>query len=156
MKKKSSRLKRGAAASSKLALVAGMLAAPALTPPALAVAQQATQQRTPPAAPAAPAKLETVYIKMSASVLKVSGTYSIAGMDGSHTVYKDMRGRMFYFDPGTGDMKFLSADYVHKLDIKDAERVTIVGMDARGNMVQQNNKGEKFYLDPNGKMVFVK
>lgn len=35
-------------------------------------------------------------------------------------------------------------------------RVSILGLDDQGHVIQENARGERFYLDPNGDMVFVK
>jgi len=40
--------------------------------------------------------------------------------------------------------------------IKGEQRVSVAGVDAQGNVIQENNRGERFYLGPNGDMVFVK
>lgn len=39
---------------------------------------------------------------------------------------------------------------------KDRARVAIVSVDGKGNVIQRNSRGEKFYLSPVGDMVFVK
>ncbi|MGA2297401.1 MAG: hypothetical protein ABSG15_07640 [FCB group bacterium] len=115
--------------------------------------------------------------------IKNSNSYSIVGLDNSHTIYKNAKGEYFYLEPNTGDMKFLSKDVFMKFTTfiksngkiikmqKFAENdvnhkwnknikwysVTIVGIDNKGNVIQQNSKGEKFYLDPiTGDMIFVK
>lgn len=41
--------------------------------------------------------------------------------------------------------------------VKVGEQVTVLGFDRDGHVVQQNVRGETFYLDPNtGDMIFVK
>ncbi len=41
--------------------------------------------------------------------------------------------------------------------VKAGEQVTILGIDQAGHVVQQNARGEAFYLDPStGDMIFVK
>jgi hypothetical protein len=40
--------------------------------------------------------------------------------------------------------------------VKGGEQVTVLGFDREGHLVQQNVRGEAFYLDPNtGDMIFV-
>jgi hypothetical protein len=40
--------------------------------------------------------------------------------------------------------------------IKGEAKLSVLGVDGQGHVVQQNSRGEKFYLGPNGDMVFVK
>jgi hypothetical protein len=40
--------------------------------------------------------------------------------------------------------------------IKGESKVSVLGVDAQSHVIQQNSRGEKFYLGPNGDMVFVK
>ena len=40
--------------------------------------------------------------------------------------------------------------------IKIQNRVSVLGVDAQGRVIQKNSRGERFYLGPNGDMVFVK
>ena len=40
--------------------------------------------------------------------------------------------------------------------IKGEQRVSVAGVDAQGRVIQTNSRGERFYLSPNGDMVFVK
>ena len=107
---------------------------------------------------------------------KESAHYALVGIDQGHTIYQNARNETFYLDPATGDMKFLAADMYLKfrespskrsagtrLDlikwspIKFGGEVTILGLDQAGHVVQQNARGEKFYLNPNtGDMVFVR
>jgi len=109
--------------------------------------------------------------------LKHKEQFSIVGLDNSHTIYKNKKGEYFYIDPNTGDMKFLSADIFLKYELhssalkgqaikmlkyeykdhKGFDQVSLLGVDAKGNVVQQNSRGEKFFIDPfTGDMVFVK
>lgn len=115
---------------------------------------------------------------------KESSHYALVGIDNGNTIYQNARNERFYLDPATGDMKFLATDmYIKfrespakastgivgpastgtalKLMKWPAERfggeVTILGLDQAGHVVQQNARGEKFYLNPNtGDMVFVR
>ena len=40
--------------------------------------------------------------------------------------------------------------------IKGEGKVSVLGVDGQGHVVQQNSRNEKFYLGPNGDMMFVK
>lgn len=101
----------------------------------------------------------------------------IVGIDKGRPVYQNSKGEYFQLDPATGDMQVLTADYFSQFaDLtarpprrgmqltmvkwspsKFAGGVTILGFDAQGNVVQQNARGEKFYLDAaTGDMIFVR
>lgn len=118
-----------------------------------------------------------VIYKYSEKFMKFKGEFSIAGMDKGSPLYKNSRGEYFTIDPSTGDMKMISSDIFMKFqyikgnssrsssklaNIKFVEekmsgKVTLVGEDDKGNIIQANSRGEKFYLDPfTGDMVFVK
>jgi hypothetical protein len=126
---------------------------------------------------------EAHYIKFTDIFIKDKGSHFIAGMDGTHTIYRTSDGKYFYVEPGTGDMKFVSSDYFMKFKNvsssstmlkntmlkqtrfddtwlkyhKESGAVRLVGVDAKGNVVQQNAQGEKFFLDSTtGDMVFIK
>ena len=151
MKNKKSRF----GAKSKMALAATMM-----TVPMFAVAQKPTPDASP-ADKSASSRSATI---------KCCGTFSVVGSYKGHTVYKNDAGRYFWIDKATGDQKFLSADAASKIvssaagrsatvksTWKDKEKVTIVGKDAKGRVIQKNARGQKFYLDPaTGDMVFVK
>jgi hypothetical protein len=106
--------------------------------------------------------------------LKWTGTFTIVGLDNGHTIYRNAQGGYFYLDPATGDMKAVSSETwfkfhtlakatgqaltMTKLDsIKMGGAVTLLGVDAQSHVVQQNSRGQKFYLNPQtGDMVLVK
>ncbi len=52
---------------------------------------------------------------------------------------------------GGSGLPFIKWNY-----IKLENRVSVLGVDAQGHVIQQNSRGERFYLGPNGDMVFVK
>ncbi len=168
--KKSLGRKSRVGASSASALAASILAMPLMAAPSGAqsgartdqsvVASQAGQSGNPA-------------LKFASIYQKESERFTIVGLDDSHPVYRNAKGQYFYLDPATGDMKFLSSDYYQKFTTtvkagrgvsvkmlklqKYAGKVSLSGIDARGNVVQKNSRGEKFYLDPTtGDMVFVK
>jgi hypothetical protein len=166
MKKPRSASSARAVASTKIVVAAAALSAPFWFTPARVLAQDTTKKT----------RAETVhlYLKYADRFIKMHETYSIAGLDDNHTIYKTARGEYFYIDPGTGDMKFLAADQFLKFGAlsqksavplkmikfdryKEATQVTLVGVDASGHVVQKNSRGEMFYLDPRtGDMVVVK
>jgi hypothetical protein len=148
MKNKKSRF----GARSKLALAATMM-----TVPMFAAAQKPTVDASPSDKSAS----------SRSATLKSGGTFSVVGSYKGNTVYKNDAGRYFWIDKATGDQKFVSSDAVVKVGadrsaalkyaLKDKEKVTVVGKDAKGHVIQKNARGQKFYLDPaTGDMVFVK
>ncbi len=118
------------------------------------------------------------HMKFSENFLKIRDELSVVGMDNGKTVYKNSRGEYFTIDPNTGDMKTMSSDIFLKFSyikmnsarssgklsmIKfdgsktNLSKVSIVGVDDSGNVIQTNSRGEKFYLNSStGDMVFVK
>lgn len=162
--------KRSAAASSGAALVAVMLAAPALAAPA---PDQKTEQ-----SPASESSARSVdyekqmgqtrsyaYIKLR-SEFKHKSEFSVAGVGDGHVVFEDERGNLFYVDDATGDQKFVSRKIFIKFDQQRAgktglwhklgNKVTILGVDQDGKTIMSNPGGEKFYLDAaTGDMIFV-
>lgn len=116
------------------------------------------------------------YLKFAAKYHKEKGGLSVAGMLNGQPVFKTDQGEFFQVEAQTGDLKFHTADSLGylKMDdwerktsaktatflkwdgIKGQQRVTLLGVDAQGHVLQENNRGEKFYLSPNGDLVFVK
>ena len=164
--------KRSAAASSGAALVAVMLAAPALAAPA---PDQKTEQSPVSESSARSAGYEKqmgqarsyAYIKLSE--FKHKSEFSVAGVGDGHVVFEDERGNLFYVDEATGDQKFVSRDIFMKVELnradksvpwqksKNTTKVTILGVDQDGKTIMSNPGGEKFYLDAaTGDMIFVK
>jgi hypothetical protein len=118
-------------------------------------------------------KASTALVKFYDKMVKIGQKFLIIGMDEGHTIYKNSRGEMFYIDPSTGDMKFVSMDLYMKYSetiamkqstqlkavkfgIKFPEQFSIVGVDVQGNTLMENSKHEWFYLNPKtGDMVFI-
>lgn len=118
--------------------------------------------------------LQETQLKFASVYLKITEKFAIAGLDNARTIYRNSKGEVFYLDPSTGDMKFLTAEawskYTTTLTVtgkpliavkvdgsKYSGPVTVLGVDARGNVVQRNSRGEMFHLNPiNGDMVIVK
>ncbi len=155
------------------------MAVPIFAMPSKGLTQVRTATETP-----VQGKSGKVYWKHSAVLEKHKGDVWLAGVGDGHTIYQNSQSDFFYIDPNTGDMKFLSDDYFHKGPSGDTKKtfvlphvleksgslkrsggghvkmdmkVTLLGVDEKGNVIQQNSKGEKFYLSlTNGDMVFVK
>jgi hypothetical protein len=147
---------------------------------AQAVAQGAAKAAPPkPAAPAGVSSATAVPFKFAGTFHKYSGSLSLVGTLGGRPVFKTDKGEYFQVDPNTGDLKFHSAEslgyikitsndklvavkttpgnnFVKYAVIKLQSNLSLLGVDTQGHLVQQNSRGEKFYLGPNGDMVFVK
>jgi hypothetical protein len=157
------------------------IAATVLAVPMLSAASPALARSSRPSAAPAMSRsfLQSVVaqLKYADVCLKLAGTFTIVGLDKGHTIYKNAATEgYFYLDPATGDMKVVSSEtYIKqfhtltkatgqaflkmtKLDsIKMGGNVKLLGVDAQGHVVQQNSRGEKFYLDAQtGDMVRVK
>jgi hypothetical protein len=148
MKNKRSRF----GARSKMAFAATMM-----TVPMFAAAQKPTPDASPTDKSAS----------SRSATIKCCDPHSIVGSYHGRTVYKNEAGQYFWIDKATGDQKFLSSDAVIKQGPgrsetvkstwKNNEKVTVVGKDAKGHVIQKNARGQKFYLDPaTGDMVLVK
>jgi|GEM_PF-2556712 len=167
--KKTTNTRQILSTSTKIAIAATMLSVPMMTSPVTGLAQKVMNPGTVSIESSAPSASEKQHytIKLTnATVCK------IIGVDNGRTIYQNDKNEYFYLDTKTGDMKFLTSDFYmkHKGDkaasqsarntfmkIKmDNDRVTLLGIDTNGNVVQQNSRGEKFYLDSKGDMVFVK
>ena len=163
--------KRSAAASSGAALVAVMLAAPALAAPA---PDQKTEQspasegsaRSPGYEKQMGQTRSYAYIKLR-SEFKHKSEFSVAGVGDGHVVFEDERGNLFYVDDATGDQKFVSREIFMKVELNRAAKadpwhklggkVTILGVNQDGKTIMSNKGGDKFYLDAaTGDMIFVK
>lgn len=123
-----------------------------------------------------PAPSLTVCCKFAERYSKEKSSYTIVGTDKEHPIYQNARGEYFYLDPATGDLIFVAPDafiklrpatlearspaqqrMVKQIVVKGGEQVTILGIDQAGHVVQQNVRGETFYLNPStGDMIFVK
>ncbi len=155
--------------NSKIAIAATMLSVPMFSMPFSAYgqetiqAQESTISRTSKTQSASEKQHYT--IKLSNAKIAINDCF-IVGSDQGHTVYKNEKGEFFYVEPKTGDIKLLSSSMAkdHKEWIKFSSsekhksgKVTLLGIDDNGNIIQENSRGEKFYLNPsNGDMIFVK
>lgn len=156
------------ATGSKIAIAATFLSVPLMTMPLSA--QKAIRQSSAAEISLSP---ESSSSKLHYTIKMSSATVArIVGVESGKTIYQNDKNEYFYLDPKSGDMKYLSSDYLMKMpsnrasgssifikvEMPDRERkVTILGIDDKGNVIQENSKKEKFYLDQKtGDMVFVK
>ena len=153
----------GKAHSAKAAITATMVVVPMFGLASKGMAQDSSKAGTIPQASAEmQEKSVNIFMKYRPSYDKYKGDTWIAGIGKGHAVYKNSRGDFFYLDPKTGDAKPLSADFgpIKGAPVgidKMSSKVTLIGVDLRGNVIQKNSRGEKFYLDTKtGDMVFVK
>lgn len=174
MKKTQSKKNR----NTKAAIAATIMSVPIFGMPSKGLTQVRSQVEAP-----AKASSDKVFLKHEKVFDKHKGGIYLAGVGDGHTIYMDDRGDYFYIDPATGDMKPVSDDYFIKGESTQRKafvlphvleksgtinsrssaaqkvhfKVSLLGVDQKGNVVQQNSKGEKFYLDTKtGDMVFVK
>ncbi|WP_243317061.1 hypothetical protein [Geothrix paludis] len=133
--------------------------------------------------PAAGREAAAYTIKFAGTFMKWRGSLSVAGMLNGRPVFKTPQGEYFQVEPNTGDLQFHSAEslgyiklapapgramapgqamapgragYLKFDGIKGEQRVSVAGVDAQGRVIQENARGERFYLNPMGDMVFVK
>jgi len=116
-----------------------------------------------------------LFLKYEGKFIKHKGALTLAGLLKNSPVFKTHGGEFFTVEPGSGDLKFhtpqslgylklgdkakapASAGMFIKFDgIKAEGRLGIVGVDTQNHVVMENARGEKFYLNPLGDMVFVK
>jgi hypothetical protein len=183
-KKNSAGTKSRTSGNSKYLVAATALAVPMLSSPAPSRAQLkpegvASQNSKAVVKNATQAQ----YVKFSDRFLKDKNSYFIAGVEGTHPVYRTTAGKYFFIEPATGDMKFLSPEGFQKFQLqsggktllknagntqvrfddtwlkyhKESGVIKIVGVDAKGNVIQKNSQGQNFYLNAEtGDMVIVK
>ncbi|MDP1814185.1 MAG: hypothetical protein Q8K92_07015 [Leadbetterella sp.] len=137
--------------NTKIAIAATMLAVPMLYSPTTLFAQEKKSTE----------RILDVTFKFASLFMKYElHDVFITGIANNHTIYKNNKGEFFWVNPNNGDLKFLPKDWDKKekyFTIKLSTKVSLLGVDSKGNVIQQNKKGEKFYLNQmNGDMVFVK
>jgi hypothetical protein len=163
----------------RTALRNAMVAFPFTLAPALHAQDTLPSQPTPidqTVKAGRPAPTRAVCCKFTERYSKQKTSYTIVGTDKEHPIYQNAGGEYFYLDPATGDMIFFSPDAFTKwrpatlearapaqqkmmkqIVVKWGEQVTILGIDQAGHVVQQNVRGETFYLNPGtGDMIFVR
>lgn len=170
----------------KAAVTAALMAVPVFGMPSKGLTQVKGNSETTELTRKDAQKMPKDYWKYSSSFEKFKGGTWIAGVGDGHTIYENSRGEFFYIDAETGDMKTLTNDFVIKGHMNSAKafvlphvleksgrmasqtegespafkmqnKVTLLGVDTAGNVIQENSKGERFYLNTStGDMVFVK
>lgn len=141
------------------------------------LATQGLLLAAPPATPApvGKAKPQSPAFKYAGKFIKFKGQLTVIGLLNGAPVFKNPRGECFRVEPGTGDLTFLDpASFGEaKRDLGQRQAavmgkfikwgkastdkgMSILGLDSQGHVIQENARGERFYLDPNGDMVFVK
>lgn len=169
-------------ASAATLFSAGMLLATGASAQAPKAAAPAAKMPAPaaapaPGSPAAVGRSSDYHIKFANTFMKWHASLAVAGMMNGSPVFKTPQGEFFQVEPNTGDLKWMSPEslgYIKmaegrvsmtgarsttfiKFDgIKGESKVSVLGVDAQGHVLQQNSRGEKFYLSPAGDMVFVK
>src|SRR5688572_25929496 len=157
--KKKSRTSPGSA-HSKAMVAAAVITLPLAGLPSALNAQDRTTSSTTQIGTISPLQLELM-VKLS---VKEPLQATIMGLLGGRTVYTNSRGEYFYLESTTGDFHYLTkeeiATFTKSGTIMDKHRtssVTILGLDASGNVIQRNTLGQTFYLNSRtGDMVFVK
>jgi hypothetical protein len=107
-------------------------------------------------------------IKFTQAAQKAGDRLTIAGVDGTHTIFKTATGTFFFLDEVTGDIKTVSSNYTVKLTHANLSKikgsitqkgrentVKLIGVDTDSHVIMQNKREEKFYLNKLGDMVFV-
>jgi hypothetical protein len=112
-------------------------------------------------------------VKFGGNFLKWRSALNVVGMLNGSPVFKNAKGEYFQVEPNTGDLKFHSPESLGFLKIgtapqrttagfikweyhKTEQKVSVLGVDAQGRVIQENSRGERFYLGAYGDMVFVK
>ncbi|WP_257306360.1 hypothetical protein [Geothrix campi] len=145
-----------------------------------AAPQGATQALPAVQKPAGNREAAAYTIKFAGNFMKWRGSLSVAGMLNGRPVFKTAQGEFFQVEPNTGDLQFHSPESLGFIKIRDAraqtptaslgraatflkfdgikgeQRISVAGVDAQGHVIQENARGERFYLNPMGDMVFVK
>lgn len=89
--------------------------------------------------------------------ITLTGTYTVLGVSGGHTIYRNADGQLFYLEPKTGKVKTVASDHRYRKIRHGPEEVTILEIDEKGNVLQKNARGIAFYLNrKTGARVFVK
>jgi hypothetical protein len=144
------------------------LTAAAMSIPMLGAVHEAAAQETPTKTSTRLSTTTAVKL-MSTRTVKLATNVILIGLDSGHVVYRNKAGELFYLDAATGDMRFLATTSPAvkliggvkglegvKRGSKDLSAVSIVGVDANGNVLHRTSKGEEFILDSTtGDMVFV-
>lgn len=157
-------------ASAAAMFSAGVLLVPGLP----ATAQGAISKPAPPSQKsAAESRLPSIHFKFASKFDKWHGSLTAVGMLKERPVFKTAQGEFFQVEPITGDLKFFTPEslgYIkgknptsalsvfgfQKWTYKEQSKLSVLGVDPQGHVIQENSRGERFYLGAHGDMVFVK
>jgi len=156
--KKSALKKKRIANRSKMAIAATatMMAVPMLGIPVNLKAQSVDKNPSlqHPLGPANPGQQpSSPHLKFADIAQKLPSSYSIAGIDGEHLVFRKTGGELFYLDEA-GDMKFVSAGEYYKYEgVKSSAeylRKKLPGKMKSGTITIQRIKFDDLYLKDKG------
>ena len=152
-------MKKKNSTRNKAALVATMLTVPMIATPGAIYAQRGEKITTETEARSS----KNVFLKFADLQHKIgTKNVTILGVGNGHTIYEKPNGTKFYIEPETGDMKTVSekhwikmttttrasSDYFLKLGgIKGESTVSLVGVDADGNVIHQKEDGSRFTVN---------
>ncbi|MCE7902439.1 MAG: hypothetical protein DYH20_07220 [Gammaproteobacteria bacterium PRO9] len=159
-------MRRRSPKKSKVAVAAALAAVPMFATPGITYGQRAARM------PAPATESAQSHLKFSDSFVKIKGDFSIAGVGDNHIIYQRPNGEYFYIDEQTGDIKQLPSDGPRKMTTADQgaraakvdsftwkmsfvkfdgaegdSKVTLLGVDANGDIVNQRANGEKFTVN---------
>jgi hypothetical protein len=90
-------------------------------------------------------------------ILTLPDTYTVLGIRGGRPMYGTTTGTLFQLDTRTGAITPVAPDTRYVGIQSGVERVTILGIDQKGNVLQKNATGVAFYLNrKTGERAFVK
>lgn len=121
------------------------------------------------------------YIKFTGNFEKIPEEFQIVGIQNGYSIYKTTAGNYFTVDPDRGTMIFFTPSKPTKIIATDATVskrkakfttimfnpnqvptenaviVRIIGVDTKGNVIEENSEHKRFYLNPDtGEMIFLK
>lgn len=118
-------------------------------------------------------------IKFTNDFSAIHETFAVVGIENGLSIYRNSSGIYFTINPQTGKMVYLepgkktmvrtvfmmqqrsrpvtimfNPDWIK--DRKNEVQVSLIGVDYNGNVIQENDKHQRFYLDPKtGEIVYV-
>ena len=120
------------------------------------------------------------YIKFTGNFEKIPDEFQIVGIQNGYSIYKTSSGNFFTVDPERGSMIFFTPGKPTKIIATDAAvskrkakfttimfnpnqvpdnaiLVRIIGVDTKGNVIEENNEHKRFYLNPDtGEIIYLK
>lgn len=121
----------------------------------LVVGGQGTPSRTDRAVSGRP--IVTAVRQGRAIAITHAGTFAVLGVGSGRTIYRTSAGMLFRLDPKTGAVTTVAANTRYIRITSGVEQVTILEIDAKGDVLQKNTQGVAFHLNrKTGAPVFVK